>query len=130
MALTADHLIVIGRGQLMADMSVKDFIAHNSAGYALVRTPDDPEQRDKLAKVLSEAGGQVQPEGADGALRVSGLELPRISDLAHEADVRLWELSPHQASLEEAYMRMTNSAVDYRSTQDQRWGLQQTAGAR
>ena len=46
----------------------------------------------------------------DGALRVSGLELPRISDLAHEAGVRLWELSPHQASLEEAYMRMTNGA--------------------
>ena len=52
----------------------------------------------------------------DGALRVTGLPLPRISDLAHDADVRLWELSPHQASLEEAYMRMTQGAVDYRST--------------
>jgi ABC-2 type transport system ATP-binding protein len=126
MALTADHLIVIGRGQLLADMSVKDFIAHNSAGYALVRTPDVAEQRERLTASLTEAGGQVQPE-QDGALRVSGLELPRISDLAHEADIRLWELSPHQASLEEAYMRMTNGAVDYRSTQDQRFGLQQAA---
>ncbi|MET8680160.1 ATP-binding cassette domain-containing protein [Streptomyces sp. NPDC004647] len=124
MALTAEHLIVIGRGQLLADMSVKDFISHNSADYARVRTPDgDSAQREKLASALGEAGGQVQPE-KDGALRVTGLPLPRISDLAHGADVRLWELSPHQASLEEAYMQMTQGAVDYRSTQDQRSGLQ------
>ncbi|MCC3651622.1 ABC transporter ATP-binding protein [Streptomyces sp. S07_1.15] len=123
MALTADHLIVIGRGQLLADMSVRDFIAHHSAGFARVRTPvDAPEQREKLTAVLSGAGGHVLPE-QDGALRVSGLPLPRISDLAHEADVRLWELSPHQASLEEAYMQMTQGAVDYRSTLDPRAGL-------
>ncbi len=60
----------------------------------------------------------------DGALRVTGLPLPRISDLAHESDVRLWELS-HQASLEEAYMRMTQGAVDYHSTIDQRAGLRE-----
>ncbi|MZD07886.1 ATP-binding cassette domain-containing protein [Streptomyces sp. SID5785] len=125
MALTAEHLIVIGRGQLLADMSVRDFIAHNSAGFARVRTPDtEPQQREKLASALAEAGGQVLPE-QDGGLRVTGLPLPRISDVAHEADVRLWELSPHQASLEEAYMRMTQGAVDYRSTADQRAGLQQ-----
>ncbi|WP_351223155.1 ABC transporter ATP-binding protein [Streptomyces sp. NPDC002133] len=125
MALTADRLIVIGRGRLLADMSVKDFIAANSAGFARVRTPQpDPQQREKLTAVLTEAGGQVMPE-QDGALRVTGLTLPRISDLAHEADVRLWELSPHQASLEEAYMRMTQGAVDYRSTDDQKSGLMQ-----
>ncbi|MFE3327487.1 ABC transporter ATP-binding protein [Streptomyces sp. NPDC059176] len=125
MALTADHLIVIGRGQLLADMSVKDFIAHNSAGFARVRTPHtEPQQREKLTSVLTEAGGQVMPE-PDGALRVTGLALPAISDLAHDSDVRLWELSPHQASLEEAYMRMTQAAVDYRSTNDQKAGLMQ-----
>ncbi|MFF3320807.1 ABC transporter ATP-binding protein [Streptomyces sp. NPDC002889] len=125
MALTADHLIVIGRGQLMADMSVKDFISHNSADFARVRTPQtDPQAREKLSAALTEAGGQVMPE-PDGALRVTGLALPRISDLAHEADVRVWELSPHQASLEEAYMRMTQGAVDYRSTADQKSGLMQ-----
>ncbi len=59
----------------------------------------------------------------DGALRVTGLPLPRISDLAHAADVRLWELSPHRASLEEAYMRMTQGVVDYRSTDDAKAGL-------
>ncbi|MFG2223491.1 ATP-binding cassette domain-containing protein [Streptomyces sp. NPDC048644] len=125
MALTAEHLIVIGRGQLMADMAVKDFISANSADFARVRTPDTtPELREKLTATLGEAGGQVTPE-PDGALRVTGLPLPRISDLAHEADVRLWELSPHQASLEEAYMRLTQGAVDYRSTADPRAGLQQ-----
>ncbi|MFM9366725.1 ABC transporter ATP-binding protein [Streptomyces sp. Da 82-17] len=125
MALTAEHLIVIGRGQLLADMSVREFIAANSAGFARVRTPDtEPQQREKLTSALTEAGGQVLPE-QDGALRVTGLPLPRISDLAHDADVRLWELSPHQASLEEAYMRLTQGAVDYRSTADQLGGFQQ-----
>jgi ABC-2 type transport system ATP-binding protein len=125
MALTADHLIVIGRGQLLSDMSVTDFISANSADFARVRTPDtEPQLREKLTSALTEAGGHVLPE-QDGALRVTGLPLPRISDLAHAADVRLWELSPHQASLEEAYMRMTQGAVDYRSTIDQKAGLQQ-----
>ncbi|MFH9860192.1 ABC transporter ATP-binding protein [Streptomyces sp. NPDC017202] len=125
MALTADHLIVIGRGQLLADMSVTDFISANSADFARVRTPyTEPQQREKLADALTEAGGHVLPE-QDGALRVTGLPLPRISDIAHDTDVRLWELSPHQASLEEAYMRMTQGAVDYRSTTDQKAGLQQ-----
>ncbi|RLL68939.1 ABC transporter ATP-binding protein [Streptomyces sp. Z26] len=125
MAQTADHLIVIGRGQLMADTSVTEFITRNSVGFARVRTPEgDPAQREKLSAALTEAGGQVRTED-DGALRVSGVPLPRISDLAHGADVRLWELSPHQASLEEAYMRMTQGAEDYRSTVDQRSGLQE-----
>ncbi|MEU9848012.1 ABC transporter ATP-binding protein [Streptomyces sp. NPDC047985] len=125
MALTADHLIVIGRGRLLADMSVKDFIAANSADFARVRVADGaPERREKLTSSLIEAGGQVLSE-PDGALRITGLALPRISDVAHEADVRLWELSPHQASLEEAYMRMTQSVVDYRSTADEKAGLHQ-----
>ncbi|MEF9885441.1 ABC transporter ATP-binding protein [Streptomyces sp. P9-A4] len=124
MALTAEHLIVIGRGQLLADMSVTDFISANSADFARVRTPEtSPAQREKLTAALMEAGGQVLSE-PDGALRVTGLPLPRISDLAHGADVRLWELSPHQASLEEAYMRLTQGAVDYRSTDDRLAHLQ------
>ncbi|WP_327114544.1 ATP-binding cassette domain-containing protein [Streptomyces sp. NBC_01341] len=124
MALTADHLIVIGRGQLLSDMSVSAFISANSADFARVRVASDgPEVREKLTSSLAEAGGRVMTE-PDGALRVMGLPLPRISDLAHESDVRLWELSPHQASLEEAYMRMTQGAVDYRSTADAKAGLQ------
>ncbi|SFY15933.1 ABC transporter ATP-binding protein [Streptomyces atratus] len=127
MALTADHLIVIGRGQLLADMNVKEFISANSADFARVRVADGlAERREKLTTSLTEAGGRVMSE-PDGALRVTGLPLPRISEVAHESDVRLWELSPHQASLEEAYMRMTQSVVDYRSTADQKAGLQQPA---
>ncbi|WP_062212389.1 ABC transporter ATP-binding protein [Streptomyces sp. NBRC 109706] len=124
MAQTADHLIVIGRGQLMADLPVKTFIEQNSTSFARVRVPDNEEaQREALTRALGEAGGQVLAE-PEGTLKVTGLELPRISELAHQADVRLWELSPHHASLEEAYMRMTQGAVDYRSTVDQRAGLQ------
>ncbi|MFJ3881458.1 ABC transporter ATP-binding protein [Streptomyces sp. NPDC090077] len=124
MALTADHLIVIGRGRLLADMSTQDFITHNSAGFARVRAADGPaadgpDGRTALAAALTRAGGRVLQE-PDGALRVTGLELPRISDLAHGAGVRLWELSPHRASLEEAYMRMTQSSVEYTSTEDPR----------
>ncbi|MER5768833.1 ABC transporter ATP-binding protein [Streptomyces sp. NPDC001985] len=125
MALTADHLIVIGRGQLLSDMSVGEFISANSADFARVRTPDtEPPLREKLSSALTGAGGQVMTE-PDGALRVMGLPLPRISELAHGCDVRLWELSPHQASLEEAYMRMTQGAVDYRSSADEKAGLMQ-----
>ncbi|MDH6627527.1 ABC-2 type transport system ATP-binding protein [Streptomyces sp. LBL] len=125
MAVTADHLIVIGRGQLLADMNIKEFISANSADFARVRTPaTEPQLREKLSSALTGAGGHVMPE-QDGALRVTGLPLPRISDIAHGTDVRLWELSPHQASLEEAYMRMTQGAVDYRSTIDEKAGLQQ-----
>ncbi|KAB8164566.1 ATP-binding cassette domain-containing protein [Streptomyces sp. 3MP-14] len=124
MAQTADHLIVIGRGQLMADLPVRAFIEQNSTGFARVRTPDgEEEQRDLLVRALTEDGGQVVAE-PEGTLKVTGLELPRISELAHRVDVRLWELSPHHASLEEAYMRMTQGAVDFRSTADQRAGLQ------
>lgn len=123
MALTADHLIVIGRGRLLSDMSVTDFISANSADFARVRVPEDgPEDRQKLTATLIEAGGRVMSEPG-GALRVTGLPLPRISELAHGCDVRLWELSPHQASLEEAYMRLTQGLVDYRSTDDAKAGL-------
>ena len=117
MALTADHLIVIGRGQLLADMSVKDFISHNSADFARVRTAADRAAAAREADRRAHRGGRpgACPSrtarcGSPGC-RCRGSAIWRTS-----ADVRLWELSPHQASLEEAYMRMTQGAVDYRST--------------
>jgi ABC-2 type transport system ATP-binding protein len=125
MAVTADHLIVIGRGRLLADMSVREFISRNSADFARVRVADDePRQRERLAASLGDAGARTLSE-PDGTLRVTGLPLPAISDLAHKADIRLWELSPHHASLEEAYMRMTQGTVDYRSTDDELAGFEQ-----
>ncbi|MCD0482972.1 ATP-binding cassette domain-containing protein [Streptacidiphilus sp. ASG 303] len=115
MALTADHLVVIGRGRLLADTSVREFVERHSAGFVRVRTPDGAgEQRARLAGVLVRAGAHAEPE-PDGALRVTGLTAARISDLAHGHGVRLHELAPHHASLEEAYMRLTQGAVEYRS---------------
>ena len=120
MAVTADHLIVIGRGRLLADLSTREFIDRHAAGFARVRTAggaDRAGERERLAGVLRAAGAEVLAE-PDGALRVSGLPLSRISDLAWEEKLRLHELSPHQASLEEAYMQLTHGSVEYRSTQD------------
>ncbi|MCE7080930.1 ATP-binding cassette domain-containing protein [Streptomyces sp. ST2-7A] len=115
MALTADHLLVIGRGELLADLPARDFVTRHAEGFARVQVPPDPaDLSGRLTRVLVGAGGGVEAE-SDGALRVTGLPLSRVADLAHGADIRLWELSPHTASLEEAYLSLTEDAVEYRS---------------
>ncbi len=115
MAQTADHLIVIGQGRLLADMPVREFIDRNSAGYAVVRTPDGAgEQRDRLAKVLADTGASAEPV-QDGSLKVTGMELGHIGDVAYDNGIRLHELSPHHASLEEAYMHLTRGSVEFPS---------------
>jgi ABC-2 type transport system ATP-binding protein len=113
MALTADHLVIIGQGKLLADMSLQGFIQQYSSGYVGIRTP--PEDTSRMVGVLQAAGGNPQPN-PDGSLKVTGLEADKISELAHAQSIRLLELSPQQASLEEAYMRMTQHAVEYRAT--------------
>jgi ABC-2 type transport system ATP-binding protein len=110
MAMTADHLIVIGRGRLIADASMPDFIAASALDDVVVRTP----QRDRLAELLTRAGGAVRPE-ADGALAVTGLSLEAISSIAAAHQLSVHELSRRQASLEQAYLALTQDAVDYRS---------------
>ena len=107
MAQTADHLIVIGRGRLIADSSTQEFIARSSERSVLVRTPDA-----RLAGMLAASGGEVQPE-ADGALSVTGLEAPRIGEIAAGAGIVLHELTPRLASLEEAFMELTADSVEY-----------------
>jgi len=108
MALTATDLVVIGRGRLIADTTVDDFISSNTESTVLVRTPD----LGRLAGALTGAGaGVVRQE--DGSLLVSGLEPARVGELAHEAGVTLHELSPQQASLEEVFMDLTSDMVDY-----------------
>jgi ABC-2 type transport system ATP-binding protein len=127
MALTADHLIVIGRGKLIASSSTQEFIQRSSERSVLVRTP----QADRLTELITGAGGKVQPEAAvgnggngnggghdadaDGApgLIVTGLEAPRIGELAASASVVLYELTPRLASLEEAFMELTADSVEY-----------------
>ncbi|MFF4589664.1 ABC transporter ATP-binding protein [Streptomyces sp. NPDC001388] len=108
MALTADHLVVIGQGRLLADTSMADFIARNSRAYVRVRTP----QRERLLDVLHDAGVTVVESG-EGALEVDGGKAERIGELAARHGVVLHELSPQQASLEEAFMQLTAETVEY-----------------
>jgi len=107
---TADHLLVIGRGKLIADCTVDEFITANSQLQVRVKTP----QPDQLAKLVAAAGGTVRENG-DGAMVVSGLEASRIGDLAYDNSVRLHELAPAQASLEQAFMELTASSVEFRA---------------
>ncbi|MCZ2524266.1 ABC transporter ATP-binding protein [Streptomyces sp. HB2AG] len=111
MALTADHLIVIGRGKLLADTSMADFIAVNSRSFVRIRTPEPERLRDALAK----AGASAPTTAADGALEVEDLPAERIGELAAEHGLVLHELSPQRASLEEAFMRMTAASVEYQA---------------
>ncbi len=105
---TADHLLVIGRGKLIADCTVDEFIAANSQQTVRVRTP----QQDQLSKLVATAGGTVRETG-DGTMVISGLEPSQVGDLAYENSVRLHELAPVHASLEEAFMELTASSVQF-----------------
>jgi ABC-2 type transport system ATP-binding protein len=107
---TADHLLVIGRGRLIADCSVTEFIERNSVQSVRIRTP----QADLLVKVVLEAGGMTMP-GGDGAVMVQGLPVDQVGDLAFEHQIRLHELAPTQASLEEAFMELTADSVEFRA---------------
>jgi ABC-2 type transport system ATP-binding protein len=109
MAQTADHLVIIGRGRLIADTTVADVLAQASEGSAvLVRTPQAGELRDSLAR----AGATVlSPER--GQLEVHGLTSAQVGEAAAREGIVLHELVAHRASLEEAFMRMTGGDVEY-----------------
>jgi ABC-2 type transport system ATP-binding protein len=110
MESTADHLLVIGKGKLIADCTVEEFIAANSQVTVQVRTP----QQDLLSKLVATAGGTVRDSG-EGAIVVSGLDVSQVGDLAYENSVRLHELTPMHASLEQAFMELTASSVEFRA---------------
>ncbi len=107
MALTADRLVVIGKGSLIAEGSVDDFIARSSGESTMVRSPRLPE----LRSVLERNGGVL--EDAEDGVVVRGLSISRIGEIASEALITLHELSPRSASLEEAFMSMTRDSVEY-----------------
>lgn len=109
MALTADHLIVIGRGKLIADLSVDEFLRQASRDAVLVRTPQAAELRATLA-----APGVAVTDGEDGALEVIGITAQQVGETAAAHGIVLHELTPHRASLEEAFMDVTRDAVEYR----------------
>jgi ABC-2 type transport system ATP-binding protein len=105
---TADHLLVIGRGKMIADCTVQEFIDQNSVLAIQVRTPDAA----PLADVVTAAGGHAVLN-ADGSLLVTELPMERIGDLAFDHGIRLHELSPLQASLEQAFMELTKDSVEF-----------------
>jgi ABC-2 type transport system ATP-binding protein len=107
---TADHLLVIGRGKLIADCTVDEFIAANSQQTVRVRTP----QPDLLTKLVAAAGATVREDG-DGSIVIAGLDPALVGDLAYDNAVRLHELSPVHASLEQAFMELTAASVQFRA---------------
>jgi ABC-2 type transport system ATP-binding protein len=110
MSLTAEHLIVIGKGQLIADTSVTEFIDRASRKAVRVRTPQATQLRDALV------GAKVSVTSSEhGVLEVSGLSSKEIGRIACEQAIPLEELVPVQASLEEAFMELTHDAVEYRT---------------
>ncbi|GAA2975838.1 MULTISPECIES: ABC transporter ATP-binding protein [Streptomyces] len=108
MALTADHLIVIGQGRLLADTSMADFIHENSRSYVRVRSPE----QERLRDLLHAAGIEAVASG-EGALEIDGVAPERIGELAAEHRIVLHELSSQRASLEDAFMQMTAGSVEY-----------------
>lgn len=112
MALTAERLVVIGRGQLISDSTVQEFIDRAAEAQVRVRSP----QLDQLGKLLTEKGLRVQLDAsnaAGSALLVAGCTTDLVGELAGNNSIVLYELAAQQASLEEAFMRITSTAVDY-----------------
>jgi ABC-2 type transport system ATP-binding protein len=118
MALTATDLVVIGRGRLIADTTVDDFIASNTEATVLVRSPE----AGRLAGVLTASGASVV-NGENGSLLVTKAVSSQIGELAHRAGIALHELSPQQASLEDVFMDLTSDSIDYH-------GITNTAAAK
>jgi len=110
MALTADHLLVIGKGRLLADAPLSELIAQNSDERVEVRAADPQ----GLAADLRTAGARVTME-PDGTLGVLGLESKQIGELAAERGHVLHQLRDVTVSLEEAYFRLTGESVEFRA---------------
>ncbi len=105
---TAEHLLVIGRGRLIADCTVQEFIDQNSELAVRVRTPE----RDVLADLIGRRGARAVLDG-DDALLVTGLAIDQIGDVAFDNGIRVHELAPLQASLEQAFMELTRDSVEF-----------------
>jgi len=105
---SADHLIVIGRGQLIADCPVSEFVQRGSHPRVAVRTPSPL----ALCSALATAGGSATT-GPEGLLEVSGLTAAQVGELALAQGIVLHELAPRRGSLEEAFMELTADSIDY-----------------
>src|SRR6266496_909910 len=105
MAVTADHLIVIGRGRLIADCPTEEFVTRGAKQSVRVSSPDAR----TLAGLLAAHGAEVEPAGV-GVLVVAGMPAPRIAELAAQQGLVLYELTPQRASLEDAFMALTHGS--------------------
>ena len=105
---TADDLVVIGRGRLIASTSVRELLSSMTNSKVRLRTPEAA----AVMTLLAQAGATVTSTGED-TLTVAGLDVARIADLTAENGIRLHELSPERASLEEAFMELTRDAVEF-----------------
>ncbi|HET8605629.1 MAG TPA: ATP-binding cassette domain-containing protein [Gaiellaceae bacterium] len=110
MALTAEHLIVVGRGRLIADTSVDEFVRGASKNVVRVRSP----QAVRLAELVAGPDVTVSPV-ENGLLEIHGLSAEQIGDFALEHRIVLHELTPQQASLEEAFMDLTREDVEFKA---------------
>jgi ABC-2 type transport system ATP-binding protein len=110
MAVTADHLVIIGRGKLLADTGTDAFMEANARKDVLVRSPRAAE----LNELLVRAGATVAADGSDG-VAVTGMGAAQIGELAAARQIPLHELTPRHASLEEAYLDLTAASVEYRA---------------
>jgi len=111
MANTADRLVVIGRGKLIASTTVAEFVGRSGADAVRVRSP----RLDTLTELLSDAGIEVTAEPDGSALAVQGVAIEVVGELAARNAIVLHELSVRQASLEDAYLRLTDEDVEYRA---------------
>jgi ABC-2 type transport system ATP-binding protein len=111
MANTADRLVVIGRGRLIASTTVTEFVSRSGSGTVRVRSP----QVDTLKELLTGAGIDVESEPDGTALAVRGAAIDVVGELAARNGITLHELSTRQASLEDAYLRLTDGDVEYRA---------------
>jgi ABC-2 type transport system ATP-binding protein len=102
MALIASHLVVIGRGRLLADTTVENFVAGHSRSFVRIRTPEPERMRDVLA-----AAGVTVRSGPDGTVEVAGASQEQVGELIARYRVTAYEISMQTASLEEAFMRLT-----------------------
>jgi ABC-2 type transport system ATP-binding protein len=107
---TADHLVVVGRGKVIADTSVRDLLAQVSGHRVELRTT----ARDDAMRVLAEAGAEVVPSGTD-MVTISGLPADRVTSLLGRNDIPFSEVAAHRATLEQAYMELTHDAVEFRA---------------
>ena len=110
MQLTAEHLIVIGRGRLIADLPLDEFVRRHSGQSVRVRSP----HADELVRILAGTDVAVEPI-APGVVDIEGMAAEEIGLIAAERQIVLYELTPHHASLEQAYMDLTRDEAEYRA---------------